>query len=1090
MFNKSGRTKMGRTMRNAVFGLFAALSSLLCLAGMSEAAGIKVVPSTTTVVYGQSLTVDIVTEGIPAEGLGTVQFRLNVSASGAVVTGVDNLSVAKTTELSVVTPLLMGPATAERSGLGDFFWSGIGPNGILAADNETLQNGTGLFTFGHTNGAVLPTGSGTVARFIILVGEQMSAAAANLSITLSDVMLLNGTEAYSVDTITDAAIELRCMTSVPDLRGLSLTEATSALQTAHLSAGSVSETDNSGNSLPLNVVLEQSTPAGTSVLCGSSVNLTINTPPADVTDLTATDKIADESGTVLLSWTPSTSPDTAGYRIYRTTDTATLLRQIDNAIANGSELAGLTNGQVAQLKVTAFDTLGNESPGVVVSVLPADDVAPTVIIGSPSAGSTTNDNTPLLFYAVSDGTVLVKVDGITASKVSGDSLDTLTQGEHAVRVESTDAAGNMGFDEVAFTVNAPPLVVGTTQLAPGLVGHPYSQALAATGGAPSYMWSIASGSLPAGLTLDGASGMISGTPTMVGRYALTVQVADTAGGTASKALTLVVNDFSARAIRYYPGIGSVIASDKAGNYYVAGCPYGSGNSFSVTKHDVSGNVVWSASYGPVGDESVTGSMSGIAVDGLGNVYVLSETLYWMAPDYETVSDTDLLLVKYDAAGNLLWSKTIAETGKEESSGSIAVDHEGSVFVAGNVMYAVSNILESDLFVTKYASSGEVLWSRSYDSGFNDSAMRGGVVTDGSGGVSVFGAGFIVKYDNAGSVLWTKTMTNSNVILFASSFIVGEGVEGAFYLVGRTYSSVTSPDYFIAQYDSEGNLAWERVFDSSGYDESPDGAAVDGAGAVYVFGSSSLYDPDVDCTEGCSPLDTKYVTVKYSAAGDLVWSETLQGWSPDGIAFGQDGAGYFLRGAYGGYDIITYTAADLQIALTTLPTAVLGDPYSHQFTVNGGVGPYTWSIADGSLPPGVSLSSSTGGLSGTPTKSGTFTFGIAATDSEGTTVIQWQKINVIVVNPPVANAGPDQIVKIGSTVFLDGSGSYDPDGSIVSYQWVKIYGSTVNLTGANTVSPSFTAPSTETALWFWLTVTDNKGGSSSDYVTIRVTKSGR
>ncbi|HLJ17642.1 MAG TPA: PKD domain-containing protein, partial [Bryobacteraceae bacterium] len=36
--------------------------------------------------------------------------------------------------------------------------------------------------------------------------------------------------------------------------------------------------------------------------------------------------------------------------------------------------------------------------------------------------------------------------------------------------------------------------------------------------------------------------------------------------------------------------------------------------------------------------------------------------------------------------------------------------------------------------------------------------------------------------------------------------------------------------------------------------------------------------------------------------------------------------------------------------------------------------------------------------------------------------------------PVANAGPDQVVSVGQTVQLDGSGSFDPNGTIVQYSW--------------------------------------------------------
>jgi hypothetical protein len=87
-------------------------------------------------------------------------------------------------------------------------------------------------------------------------------------------------------------------------------------------------------------------------------------------------------------------------------------------------------------------------------------------------------------------------------------------------------------------------------------------------------------------------------------------------------------------------------------------------------------------------------------------------------------------------------------------------------------------------------------------------------------------------------------------------------------------------------------------------------------------------------------------------------------------------------------------------------------------------------------------------------------------------------------PPIANAGPDQVVNQGVFVRLDGTGSYDPDGgTITSYLWQQTGGNPiVALSGANTATPTFTAPivpsTTAISLTFRLTVRDSDGGASS------------
>ena len=92
--------------------------------------------------------------------------------------------------------------------------------------------------------------------------------------------------------------------------------------------------------------------------------------------------------------------------------------------------------------------------------------------------------------------------------------------------------------------------------------------------------------------------------------------------------------------------------------------------------------------------------------------------------------------------------------------------------------------------------------------------------------------------------------------------------------------------------------------------------------------------------------------------------------------------------------------------------------------------------------------------------------------------------------PIANAGADQTVDGGNEVALDASGSSDPDGDALSFQWTQIAGPAVTLTDATATTPMFTAPvvAADTTLTFQVQVSDG-AGATSDAVDILVNGGG-
>lgn len=430
-------------------GLIARIISITALIMMmctfSWGAGVRVVPSSSVVKPGEDFYFDVVAEGIPASGLGGVQFRLSATPSAGTVSSFSDLSQSGTNDIAVVSPLLVSPAVSGHSGMGDFFWNGKGPNGILMMDNESLVNGTGLYTFAHTSGSQPQSGSGVVARFAARIGSNVKAE--RLDIALSDAMLMDGGPAYTLDYVTGTSVQLRCISNVPSVSGLTLTGAQAALTAANLTLGNICEIDNPNGLNLLNVVLQQSSPTGSELDCKSPVNLAINTPPANPTNLAVSDKPNDESGAVVLAWTPPLASDTAGYRVYSGN---ALIKQVAVATANAVEIGGLANVIVTRLRVTAYDTFGNESGGALIDAIPIDDVKPVIALNGVIDGSFyRNDVAPLV--TVTDASPVIWSAILNSAPFSLAPID--NDGNYTLTISAVDQAGNSSSTTVSFVVD-------------------------------------------------------------------------------------------------------------------------------------------------------------------------------------------------------------------------------------------------------------------------------------------------------------------------------------------------------------------------------------------------------------------------------------------------------------------------------------------------------------------------------------------------------------------------------------------------------------------------------------------------------------
>jgi hypothetical protein len=162
----------------------------------------------------------------------------------------------------------------------------------------------------------------------------------------------------------------------------------------------------------------------------------------------------------------------------------------------------------------------------------------------------------------------------------------------------------------------------------------------------------------------------------------------------------------------------------------------------------------------------------------------------------------------------------------------------------------------------------------------------------------------------------------------------------------------------------------------------------------------------------------------------------------------------------------------------------GQPLSYKWRRSGGTF-YPKLVGDTTVSPAFTA----------PNNPGYVEFTLTVTDNGGKTHTDTVRITVQPAAPgnesPEADAGDDQAVAAGEEVTLDGSGSSDTDGTIISYEWAQTDASdaTVTLSDSKTATPKFTAPTvTETTiLIFTLMVTDNDGAIDTDTVSITVHK---
>lgn len=215
-----------------------------------------------------------------------------------------------------------------------------------------------------------------------------------------------------------------------------------------------------------------------------------------------------------------------------------------------SQGTGTISGTPGKAGVSSFAVQATDSTGLVgaqsfqITVSTSGAVAVTV---APTIATVTSSGT-IQFTALVTNTSNVAVTWSTSrGTITSSGLyqaPTVTANTGAT-VTATSTADSTKSGKASLTITpvlASKLAVTTTSLSGATAGTAYSATLKASGGTTPYSWTVASGTLPAGLSLQ-SSGLLSGTTTQTGQFSFTVQVADSSSTkqTATRSLTLAVS---------------------------------------------------------------------------------------------------------------------------------------------------------------------------------------------------------------------------------------------------------------------------------------------------------------------------------------------------------------------------------------------------------------------------------------------------------------------------------------------------------------------------------------------------------------------
>ena len=355
----------------------------------------------------------------------------------------------------------------------------------------------------------------------------------------------------------------------------------------------------------------------------------------------------------------------------------------------------------------------------------------------------------------------------------------------------------------------------------------------------------------------------------------------------------------------YGGLGAdgaraIIACDDGG-YFAVGYTFSQGTGDAdllALKIDAAGDLVWQRRIGGAGSEYGLGCCA-------------AEDCY-MAVGYTTSygsGSKDVYLVKLDRNGEVVFAKTYGGESWETGN-AICADGEDGYYIAGQTNSLGAG--EEDVYVLRVDASGEEIWSRAF--GGERSEIGNAVLAHEEGGCVVgattgtFGGGncdfYLLRIDASGGEVWSKPLgstmdselANAKRSPFDWCTSLARSADGGFYLAGYS-NSRDIMNVEVIKTDASGNLLWEKNFGRSTFYDYADALAATEDGGAIVCGTSKSLDGNNDI----------YV-VKLDAEGEIAWEKAFGGAGSDwgsALCVRKDGsvvlAGHTRSAGNGGFD---------------------------------------------------------------------------------------------------------------------------------------------------------------------------------------------